>query len=250
MQNKSIEKFFFDQFSSSREYDVFTHHGYKTILREYLQLIHTPSHRKIQVIDLGCGTGAFTRQFKRIFNGLNDYCGLDLSLQSLRMATKKSQGIWFCAGDIENCCFKDNVFDVVLFSGVLHHFIDMEPCMREAYRILRNGGCVLSYDPNIKNPLMWLYRHPSSPFFSNIGITENEHLLSPAEVTSTMEKAGFTNVTTHCKSGVTFKYVATELGRFLLPLYNIFETLLGLTPLESKYGSFIIGYGEKKQADG
>jgi ubiquinone/menaquinone biosynthesis C-methylase UbiE len=121
--------------------------------------------------------------------------------------------------------------------------------MREAYRILRNGGCVLSYDPNIKNPFMWLYRHPSSPFFSNKGITENEHLLSPTEVTSTMEKAGFTNVTTLCKSGVTFKYVATELGRFLLPLYNIFETLLGHTPLQSKYGSFIIGYGEKRQKD-
>lgn len=250
MQNKSQEKVFFDQFSSSREYDVFTQYGYKTILREYLQSIHTPSHRKIRVIDLGCGTGAFTRQFRRIFNDSNDYSGLDLSIQSLRLANKMSPGIRFCAGDIENCCFKDNVFDVVLFSGVLHHFKEMEPCMREAYRILREGGCVLSYDPNIKNPLMWLYRHPSSPFFSKKGITENEHLLSSEQVAATMEKVGFINVNTRCKSGVTFKYVATRLGRFLLPVYNVFETLLGHSPWESRYGSFIIGYGEKRKSDG
>jgi ubiquinone/menaquinone biosynthesis C-methylase UbiE len=249
VQNKSKEKIFFDQFSASRDYDVFTPYGYKSIMREYLRLIHTPSHRIIRVIDLGCGTGAFTRQFRRIFNNMNDYYGLDISLQSLRMAAKKSQGIRFCAGDIENCCFKDNVFDVVLFSGVLHHFSDMEPCLREAYRILVDGGCVLSYDPNIKNPFMWLYRNPSSPFFSKKGITENEHLLAPEQVASVMEKAGFANVTTRCISGITFKYVATRFGRFLLPFYNILEMLLGISPLASKYGSFIIGYGEKRKTD-
>lgn len=246
MQNKSKEKMFFDQFSSSREYDVFTRYGYKSIIREYLQLANTPTHRKIKVIDLGCGTGAFTRQFKRIFNDFNDYSGLDLSLQSLRMATQISPGISFCAGDIENCCFKDNIFDVVLFSGVLHHFTNMEPCMREAYRILKEGGCVLSYDPNIKNPFMWLYRHPTSPFYSKKGITENEHLLSSEQIASAMETVGFTNVSAHCKSGITFKYVATPSGRLLLPLYNIFETLLGFSPLESRFGSFVIGYGEKR----
>ncbi|MCU0285628.1 MAG: methyltransferase domain-containing protein [Acidobacteria bacterium] len=249
MQNKSQEKLFFDEFSSAREYDVFTTHGYKTILGEYLRSVHTPAHRRIRVIDLGCGTGAFTRQFRWIFNDLNDYTGLDFSMQSLRLAAKISPGIRFCAGNIENCCFKDNVFDVVLFSGVLHHFEETEPCMREAYRILRNGGCVLSYDPNIKNPIMWLYRHPSSPFFSKKRITKNEHLLYPEQIASTMEKVGFVNVSTHCKSGVTFKYAASKFGRLMLPFYNIFETLLGLTSLESKYGSFIIGYGEKRKND-
>jgi hypothetical protein len=46
---------------------------------------------------------------------------------------------------------------------------------------------------------------------------------------------------------VTFKYVESALGRLVLPFYNLFEILWGISPLASKYGSFIIGYGEKKE---
>ena len=245
MQDKAKEKDFFDTFSSARDYDVFTSHGYKTLLREYVRLIPFSTGAKIRVIDLGCGTGAFTRKFKEISAGSYDFFGLDLSLPSLRLAAELAPGIHFCGGDIEQCGFKDESFDIVLFSGVLHHFSDFQLCLREGYRILKNGGCVLSFDPNGKNPAMWLYRHPSSPFFSPQGKTANERLLSGAEIGSALKKAGFTNVIARCKSGITFKYVASTVGRFLLPFYNLLEILWGISPLAAKYGSFVIGYGEK-----
>jgi hypothetical protein len=97
---------------------------------------------------------------------------------------------------------------------------------------------------------MWLYRHPSSPFFSQKGKTENERLLSAKQMSSSLRTAGFTNVMTPCISGVTFKYVASTLGRLVLPLYNLFEILWGISPLAPKYGSFIIGYGEKTEDRG
>jgi len=248
VQNKSKEKNFFDTFSDAREYDVFTSYGYKALIRNYLKLIRIPVTPKTRVIDLGCGTGAFTKRFREIYGNDKNFFGLDISEKSISLATKLAPGVHFCTGDIEQCCFKDQSFDIVLFSGVLHHFTDFEPCLLEGYRILKNNGCVLSYDPNIKNPFMWLYRHPSSPFFSQKGKTENERLLPAKQVNSSLREAGFTNVMTPCISGVTFKYVASAMGRILLPLYNLFEILWGISPLASKFGSFIIGYGEKKEA--
>jgi ubiquinone/menaquinone biosynthesis C-methylase UbiE len=248
VQNKPIEKNFFDSFSSAREYDVFTSYGYKSLIRKYLKLIRIPGFHKSRIIDLGCGTGAFTKRFRESYGDEKIFFGLDISKKSIRLAAKLAPGIHFCTGDIEQCCFKDQSFDIVLFSGVLHHFIDLEPCLREGYRILKNNGCVLSYDPNIKNPFMWLYRHPASPFFSPKGKTGNERLLSAKQVSAALQEVGFTNVMTPCISGVTFKYVASTAGRLLLPLYNLFELLWGISPLASKYGSFIIGYGEKREA--
>lgn len=243
MQDKSKEKAFFDKFSSSGEYDVLTLYGYNSIIREYLKLINISPSKKINVIDLGCGTGNFTRKFMEMYD--KDFFGLDISATSIALAAKLSPGIHYCTGDVEKCCFKDETFDIVLFSGVLHHFKNFETCLREGYRILKKKGCALSYDPNIKNPFMWLYRHPSSPFFSKKGKTDNEQLLSAKQVGSSMRKVGFDNVDTHCISSVTFKYVESAAGRFFLPIYNLFEMLLGISPFASKYGSFIIGYGEK-----
>ena len=245
VQDKTKEKDFFNSFSAGGEYDVFTTSGYKALIEEYRKSLRVPGSTDLRVIDLGCGTGAFSREFKKMLGSDNYFYGLDLSIKSVILAANLEPGIHFCAGDIEHCCFKDESFDIVLFSGVLHHFPDFEPCLREGYRILRKGGCALSYDPNIKNPFMWLYRHPSSPFFSPKGKTENERLLSAQQVADGFRQAGFHNVIARGKSGVTFKYVASTLGRVLLPFYNLLELLLGISPLASKYGSFLIGYGEK-----
>ncbi|MCP4155872.1 MAG: class I SAM-dependent methyltransferase [bacterium] len=260
MQDKSKEIAFFDQFSSAKEYDVLTNRAYKTIIREYLsrwqnregaspRLSLSPpgqgeaTIQKLSIIDLGCGTGTFTRKFKEVADA--NFYGLDISLKSIELAAGLAPKIHFCTGDIENCCFKDESFDIVLFSGVLHHFSNFDACLKEGFRLLKKNGCVLSYDPNIKNPVMWLYRHPSSPLFSQKGKTENEQLLSKEQVTISMEKAGFSNIVVQGKSGITFKYIESAAGRILLPFYNLFEILLGISPLASRYGSFLIGYGEK-----
>ncbi|MCK4763075.1 MAG: class I SAM-dependent methyltransferase [Candidatus Aminicenantes bacterium] len=272
MQDKSKEKAFFDRFSAVKEYDVFTPYGYRSIIEDYLKLIGsrvakkgTPGEtkqkffggsrgaifqksppgrrRQEKIIDLGCGTGNFTRRFAASYEAR--FFGLDISQKSAALAARLDPGINYCAGDIEHCCFKKENFDIVLFSGVLHHFEDYETCLREGFRLLKKGGCMLSYDPNIKNPAMWLYRHPASPFFSKKGKTDNEQLLSVSQLALSLQKTGFTNIDVHGIGGVTFKYVESRVGRLLLPFYNLFEALLGLIPPAKKYGSFVIAYGEK-----
>ena len=37
-----------------------------------------------------------------------------------------------------------------------------------------NGGRFVAFDPNRMNPFMWLYRDRASPFYSSVGVTEND----------------------------------------------------------------------------
>lgn len=243
LQNKENEIEFFDRFSQTAAYDVLTPAAYSRIVQEFMKRLRAMPPQKLRIIDMGCGSGAFTRSFRKMLPG--DFWGMDISAPSIAMAKASSPDIQFVVGDIEQSGFADHSFDVVLFSGVLHHFPDFQACLREGYRILKKGGRVLSYDPNVRNPAMWLFRHPASPFFSRLGKTPNERLLAAEEIARGMEKAGFHKVGVFGKGGITFRYVAAPLGRWLLPAYNALEVLFAFTPFARRYGSFLIGYGEK-----
>ena len=65
-------------------------------------------------------------------------------------------------------------FDGILLSGIVHHLPDPKRCAAEVFRVLRPGGRFVAFDPNRMNPFMWLYRDRSSPFYSSVGVTENE----------------------------------------------------------------------------
>lgn len=243
MQDKLKEKEFFDQWSESSSYDVFTPAGYNKIINVFRKLAGKRLSKGRKIIDLGCGTGAFSRRF---FQGIDaELFGMDISVKAIKMARAESNNINYIVGDVEDLKFKDESFDVVIFSGMLHHFPNIKKSLAEGYRILKKGGCVLSYDPNIKNPFMWLYRHHSSPFFSKTGKTDNERLLSAEEVDSVMKEVGFSYIKTSCIGGVTYKYVKSRRGKLLLPFYNIIEVSFDKLPWVDKYGSFLIGYGEK-----
>ncbi len=211
MQNKSEEKEFFDRFAESQQYDVLTSFGYNSIISGFRKFIKNRIPKEFKAIDLGCGTGAFTRQFSH--TGDMKLFGLDISLNAIRLANQKmdkNRRIRYLAGDMENICFKDESFDLIIYSGVLHHFFSIERSLSEGYRVLKKGGYILTYDPNIKNPFFWLYRNPSSLFYSQNGKTGNERLLSREEIVNMMKQVGFRHINNHCLSGVTFKYVASD----------------------------------------
>ena len=246
MQNKTEEIVFFDSWSESkiyREFGHFTPYGHNSIIREFEKLIGARLKKGCRAIDLGCGAGAFTR---RLFAHSEAECyGVDISQGLVRAACEFGNGVHYMVGDIEQLSFRDNTFDVVIFSGVLHHFPQQKKCLEEGFRILKKGGCLIAYDPNIKNPFMWFYKEGSAALFSKQGQTENEKIFSKQEAESMLKMNGFKNVKISCISGVTFKYVGSRAGMLLLPVYNGIEYLLGKLPLASSYGSFLISYGEK-----
>jgi hypothetical protein len=61
-----------------------------------------------------------------------------------------------------------------------------------------------AFDPNRMNPFMWLYRDRSSPFYSSIGVTENERLVLGWQVREIFRKRRFSGANRlHCWSRIT-----------------------------------------------
>lgn len=245
-QHKSAEIEFFDGVAQNGDYDVFTPGGYGRILRafdEYLQPLIRSRTGPLDAVDLGCGTGAFLSRLERY--GFNLH-GVDISPQSVARASGKFPKIDFRVGDIEATPLDEGQFDVVFLSAVLHHFPELTRTVAECGRILKPGGILLACDPHRANPAMWAYRCKESPFYSSIGVTENEQPLSKAALRRAFEVQPFEEVRVSAISGVTYKHVASGRAAVFLPAYNVFERCCDLPWIRDRFGSFLITYARKR----
>lgn len=241
MQNIEAETEFFDRFVQKvGDYNVFDERGWNCLLRFFEKSINPKPGERL--IDLGCGTGVFTRRL--IKYGL-ELLGVDISQKSIEYACRLQGRIQFIVGNIEQLPFSDGSYDLAVLGAVLHHFPDFSKIVQETNRILKEKGRFFSFEPNKKNLAMWLLRDKKSPFYSEKGRTINERLLTADEVKQAFEKGGFT-VQVEAISGITFQYIEGKLVKRLIPFYNFLESCFAHCSLSSHYGSFLVAWGCKK----
>ena len=236
---------FFDEFADQADYDVLGERGYARLLAVFKESVAPRAGQRC--VDLGCGTGAFTRRL-RLF-GL-ELLGVDISPRSIERARSSQDGIRYEVGDITATDLAEDSFDVAALSGVLHHITaraERVRALREAWRILRPGGRLFAFDPNAHSPSMFLYRDPRSPLYSSEGKTENEVLLKSDELAGELRESGFDTVRVRGISGTTFKYVKGRVARLLLPAYAVYEELVRLSPWEGRLGTFLISTATKPE---
>ncbi len=239
------ERQFFDAFEADHgDYDVLAEASYRRILSVFEREMQLRAGRSC--IDLGCGTGAFTRRLTAF--GVNS-TGMDVSSKSIERANALGGGR-FLVGDICNATLPSESYDCAVMSGVLHHLptrthrIDS---LREAHRLLKRDGRFYSYDPNAHSPSMWLYRDPRSPFCSSEGKTENEVLLSRTEIADELRAAGFVDIVVRGLSGIAYRYVRGRIARQLLPIYNrIYEPAIRFSGFERRIGTFLVASAVKR----
>jgi SAM-dependent methyltransferase len=108
--------------------------------------------RRLRVLDLGCGIGLIDRHLERMVGSV---CGIDVSLQSLRLADVRAPSTRFVQYDGANLPFADGSFDVALASCVLHHVPAAlrGQFMAEMLRSLREGGIAIIIEHNALNPV-------------------------------------------------------------------------------------------------
>jgi ubiquinone/menaquinone biosynthesis C-methylase UbiE len=146
-----------------------------------------------QVLDVGCGTGYFTRLLAEAVAPCGTAVGVDPSPEVIVRA-RRSTGLTNCTfveGIAEALDAEDQSYDVVVSSLMLHHLPEtLRPqAIREMSRVLRPGGRVLVADfrpPTTRIGRLLLKGHVISPAMR----TNPVHLLEPM-----VREAGFEQVT-------------------------------------------------------
>lgn len=235
--NKEIE--FFDQAVAEHgDSEVLSERAYTRVTGLFKQWI-APKPGEV-CLDLACGTGAFTRRLRQFDLRTT---GVDISPASIDRACSLAAGESYVVGNIAKTDFTDRSADIVVYSGVLHHCTtssDRQAVLGEGLRLLRPGGRLFAYDPSAHSPSMILYRDKRSPFYSQAGKTDNEVLLNRRELETELRGCGFTNISIRGVSGMTFGYMEGRIARAVLPLYNLYEEAMRYTPLEDRFGTFLV----------
>lgn len=109
---------------------------------------------KCSVLDIGCGTG----RIRQVLPDDLDYVGLDNSPELLKIAERNFPDDKFIVADARELPFPDKSFDAVLLIAVVHHFLkkdDRLAVLREARRVLKNGGRLYLSVWNLNRPKFW-----------------------------------------------------------------------------------------------
>ena len=99
---------------------------------------------------LGCGTGDESRLLEEF--GAKDIIGLDISKESIELASSTYPEHKFIVGDMHDLPFEDNYFDFVYSSLAIHYSSNPERVYEEVYRVLKDNGYFLF---SVGHPLRW-----------------------------------------------------------------------------------------------
>jgi len=238
-QDKGKEIAFFDAHAESDEYDVFTPQANDALIAAFVRLSGLPAGAR--VADLGCGSGVFTELLRR--RGYQSV-GVDISPKLIALGRSKYPGLELIEGDAEHLPFESASLDGVLLSGLVHHFPDPRRLASEVARVLKSGGRFVAFDPNRINPFMWLYRDRASPFYSSVGVTENERPVLAWRVADIFRGEGF-RVQTDYLAGLAYRYVASRRTRTLLPVYNFIDSVVFNLAVMRPLRPFVLTSGKK-----
>ncbi len=129
-------------------------------------LARSISGKNLKILDVGCGTGFIGLELSRMGHNV---LGLDHSERMIEIATRtlktSNSGngkLQYEIADFDKWSGTTGVYDVVLFSRVLHDLLKPENALLKAHRLLKNRGRIIcleyAYDMMDKKTAAWLYQ--------------------------------------------------------------------------------------------
>ena len=174
----------------SRAYDKnygylskFTQYKIEKKVSHFLNFVDSRFNGKeVKVLEVGCGTGEYTKKFA--INKKFHVVATDISSGMLSVAKekcKKLSGVEFkCLSAYDLSGIADSSIDVVCGFYILHH-LDVEKVKKEIDRILKPGGYVYFYEPNLLNPVVFLIK--SIPYIKKkAGDSPDELAINPLSI--------------------------------------------------------------------
>jgi len=197
------------------------------------------------ILEIGCGKGHFLAQLAEVARRRNsnvDVIGVDISYAVNALPGKGLIGI--CA-DGQALPFADATLNAVIYDGALHHLIDYQAALREAFRALAPGGRLILFEPvssifsrtvhHVLDPLIFRHVEYESPIDQ-----EYKDHFREADVLATLDALGMTYSIrrtdflayplTGCYAGSVFSRWPTFM-QALLVVEKFFERIPGLRQL-------------------
>jgi len=236
-----VEREFFNGLVAAEgDFNPFADRGWRTINAVFRGFLDRPP--PVSVLDIGAGTG----RSRQIYIGVaSRYVGVDIAEEAVACARRRHPESEWVVADACDLAFPDAAFDVVAFSSVLHHIPRFDLALREAVRVLKPGGGVFAFDPNLLHPAMALFRWPKSPLYSPVGVSPNESPMLPGVLRRGFEAAGLVRVRQRCRSGIPYRAVAPRVFSRGLAAFNACDALWQACGLGRWFGTFVFTYGEK-----
>ena len=178
------------------------------------------SHLKpgMTVLELGCGTGTFTRELAR--SGA-DVVAIDVSSELLEIARANCSepNVQYQIQNAYALNYSQGVFDSVVGSSVLHH-LEIKEALRDVYRVLKAAGTIYFTEPNMLNPQIAIQKN--IPWIKQkLGDSPDETAFFRWSLRRLLEQTGYRDVRIdpfdflHPKTPVALVDRVSAFGRFL-----------------------------------
>src|SRR6266404_6808453 len=189
------------------------------------------------VLELGCGTGTFTRELAR--SGA-DVVAIDVSPELLEIARVNcsAPNVQYQIQNAYALSYSEGVFDSVVGSSVLHH-LEIKEALRDIYRVLKPAGTIYFTEPNMLNPQIAIQKN--IPWIKRkLGDSPDETAFFRWPLWRLLEETGYQGITIepfdflHPKTPVAFVSRLDALGRFLesVPVISEFAGSLYIRALK------------------
>ncbi|MBI4301686.1 MAG: class I SAM-dependent methyltransferase [Chloroflexi bacterium] len=96
-----------------------------------------------RILDIGCGTGTYVRQFRSFSD---EVYGVDIDAERVKEGGQTLPNL--AIAQSESLPFADNSFDVTFLHEVIEHVADEHRTVREAYRVTKGKGSLIIFAPN------------------------------------------------------------------------------------------------------
>lgn len=195
--------------------------------------------RESKVLELGCGTGEFSKLLAETGANLT---GVDLSPDLLDLAKEKLKNypnVNLLIDDIEVLGqVTDNTFDNIVGNSILHH-VNYEESLKKSYAKLKTGGSIFFSEPNMVNPQIAIQKN--IPFIKKImGDSPDEIAFFRWKVESLLKKIGYKNVVVK-----NFDFLHPVFPDSLTDLLEVPLKSLEKIPVIKEISGSIYFYGEK-----
>ena len=186
----------------------------ENLMEELLELIPEKSGN---ILDVACGKGATTEYLLEFFRP-SDVSGINISHEQLNICREKLPQCNFLLMDATQLEFDDRSFDNIICVEAAHHFDTREKFLREARRVLIDGGNLVMADGrfgrNAKYQPVANWTKDLGEYrriYGNVGF-HNLEIVDASE-------AVFGGFADHCRNFLQLKHQQGEIGPKQLALY-------------------------------